>query len=262
MAAYRMRWAAKRAFSLGYLANIRRVIANPLAFYVALAAKLIPKLHTRPVRLRLKDDKVLEIGDFWSLFIFDEIFIKRDYEPRLVMERRDVKNIIDVGANIGLFSLRAKQIWPDARILAFEPDPTNFARLERLVALNRLADVAVFNEGLSDQCGSFELFLSPRNIGGHSMYRTSERSVSITTRTFAEALDLLGADSTCDLLKIDCEGCERAIVASLTADVAARIRCIVIEPERDLHDVGEMIHTLKRHGFAVQDDSHLLIATR
>jgi len=262
MAAYRASWASKRVFSLSYFDSIRRVVADPLAFYLALALKIIPNLHTRPMRLRLTDDKVLEIGDFWSLFIFDEIFIRRDYEPPLVAQRRDVKTIIDVGANVGLFTLRAKQIWPDARVLAFEPDPTNFARLERHVALNRLADVAVFNEGLSDQCGSFELFLSPRNIGGHSMYRRTERSVSIETRTLAEALNLLGADVTCDLLKIDCEGCERAIIASLTAEVAARISCIVIEPERDLHDVGELIGVLERHGFAVHDDSHLVIATR
>src|SRR6266851_1502192 len=153
MAAYRASWASKRVFSLSYFDSIRRVVADPLAFYLALALKIIPNLHTRPMRLRLTDDKVLEIGDFWSLFIFDEIFIQRDYEPPLVAQRRDVKTIIDVGANVGLFTLRAKQIWPDARVLAFEPD-------------------------------------------------------------------------------------------------------------RDMHDVGELIGVLERHGFAVHDDSHLVIATR
>jgi FkbM family methyltransferase len=224
--------------------------------------KIVPNLHRRPVRLRLKDGKLLEIEDFWSLFIFDEIFLQHDYEPPLVMQRRGVNTIIDVGANIGLFVLRAKQIWPDARILAFEPDPANFAGLQRHIALNRLENVAAYNEGLSDRCGSCELFLSPRNIGGHSMYRRSDRSVRIQTRTLADALTLISDNGSCDLLKIDCEGCEYAILAGLTPDVAGRIKCIVIEPERDLNDIGDLIGALKSHDFAVRDDSHFVIATR
>lgn len=262
MGSYRAKWASKRVFSLGYLKKIRQTLANPFSFYLALASKIIPDLRSAPVKLRLKDSKVLEIGDFWSLFIFDEIFIQHDYEPAEIAGRSDIRTIIDVGANIGLFTLRASQIWPDARILAFEPNPTNFSALKRHVELNKLDEVTIFNEGLSDKCGAFDLFLSPRNIGGHSMYRPTSQAISVKTRTIADALDYLGKDETCDLLKIDCEGCEYAIISSLTPELAARIGSIIVEPEVDLYDVDELSGKLEHLGFRVQRLSHFIVAVR
>jgi FkbM family methyltransferase len=261
MGTYRMGWALSRVLSIRYLAKVCRIVINPITFYAGVVLKLIPGLHLRPLRLRLKDNMILEMREFWSFFIFDEIFIQNDYEPPEIVRHRDVRTIIDVGANVGMFVLRAKQIWPDAQILAFEPDPANFRQLERHVELNRLDKVVSLQEGLSNTCGSCDLYLSPRNIGGHSMYRRTARSIRVRTRTLDEALRLLEGQR-CDLLKIDCEGCERAIFAALTADSAERIRSIIVEPERDLYDIGALHEILGRFGFEIRSHAHLLLATR
>lgn len=256
---YRTRWIAQRVFDLGYLRKLNEVLANPAAFYAAVALKTLPGLHRRPVPLRLKDGKVLEMRDFWGIFIFDEIFLQHDYEPEELKGLRP-RTIMDVGANIGLFTLRAKQLWPDARIAAFEPEPDNFGHLKRHVDINRLADVLPFNEALSEDCTSVDLYLSPRNIGGHSLYVRTDRSVSVKARTIASALASLGG--SCDLLKIDCEGCERAIVAGLTPALARQIGAIIIEPSLERKDAGAMIDRLKDLGFATVRRSNMVIARR
>jgi FkbM family methyltransferase len=52
--------------------------------------------------------------------------------------------VFDIGANIGQYSLyAAKRLNSDIRILAFEPEALNFAKLNRNIVLNELTDVIV-----------------------------------------------------------------------------------------------------------------------
>jgi FkbM family methyltransferase len=224
--------------------------------------KAIPGLHNAPLSLRLKDGKEMRIREFWALFIFDEIFIQRYYDAPEVVSTKGVKNIIDIGANIGCFSLRAKQISPDATILAFEPDPSNFSMLQENLRLSGVSSVSARQEGVSDSCGCFDLYLSPRNIGGHSMYRRSGHSVSIQTRTLTDALALFGESVDCDILKIDCEGCEFAVLTPLDVETAARIRTIILEPEPTLYDLPFLKAHLNNLGFTLKEFGSLIVAHR
>jgi len=59
--------------------------------------------------------------------------------------------IIDVGANIGLYSILARKVVGDSRsVWAFEPSGDTVARLERNLALNTCDGVRVFQLGLAD----------------------------------------------------------------------------------------------------------------
>jgi FkbM family methyltransferase len=48
------------------------------------------------------------------------------------------RQIIDGGANIGMFTVLAAAYFPEASIVSYEPDPGNFQQLERNVKLNRI----------------------------------------------------------------------------------------------------------------------------
>src|SRR5208283_410674 len=50
----------------------------------------------------------------------------------------DCKTIVDAGANIGMFSVWAARRLPESRILALEPFPETFARLQHNLLMNRL----------------------------------------------------------------------------------------------------------------------------
>lgn len=78
---------------------------------------------------------------------FDQVFVDEDYDLRSLPRYGDVVRayrairasgkaplIVDLGANIGLSALYFSLTWPDARIVAVEPDAENFALLSANVA--------------------------------------------------------------------------------------------------------------------------------
>lgn len=101
------------------------------------------------------------------------------YEPEetRVMDllAADAGTVLDIGANLGWYSIRFAKRRPDARVYAFEPLPSSYAYLQRNVAANDAgAQVTCFNYGLSDTSGTVEFFISPtagtnaslRNVAG------------------------------------------------------------------------------------------------
>lgn len=89
------------------------------------------------------------------------------YEPEMdyflnLMKPGDT--FVDVGANIGNFSLHAcRRIRPDGRIYAFEPLRANFEILERNIRINSARNINAFEIALSDRKGAFTMHVPLRN---------------------------------------------------------------------------------------------------
>ena len=77
-----------------------------------------------------------------------EIFVESCYQAARV---RPDANVIDIGANIGLFSLLAAQ--KAATVLAFEPEPGNFAILQKNCRLNAARNVTARQLAVSGTSG-------------------------------------------------------------------------------------------------------------
>jgi FkbM family methyltransferase len=94
--------------------------------------------------------------------------------------------VFDIGAHIGFYTLLlARLVGPAGKVLAFEPDPANFALLQQNVVLNRYANVALYNLALSSQAGSAALFLSGDNAGEHRLWQPAEARPSVPVPTSA-----------------------------------------------------------------------------
>jgi FkbM family methyltransferase len=262
---FRLRFAFKRIFLSNYRNRIRSVVSSPFEFYYILLRKLSPWSSHKVFTLHLKGGGVIPVEEFWTLFVFDEVLVDHCYEGVEVISGAPYDAVIDVGANVGLFALRAKQLWPDAKILAIEPHPENFRRLQSLVAMNKLQDIRPLQVGVGERCGSAKLYLDPRNIAGHSMYKGAEsgqEAMLIEIRPLADLIREIEPTSRV-LVKIDCEGCEFPLISSLTVDVASRISCLVIEPERGIgFSLNQMLDKLQLLGFSVRDDGHFVTARR
>lgn len=124
---------------------------------------------------------------------------------------------VDVGANLGYFSVLAASIVGEhGSVIAFEPDPSNFALLQANSRLNHCEQqLATVWAGLAADDCSGQLFLSEDNLGDHQVFATAmeRRSVPITlvngSRFLGDRLQRL------DLLKVDVQGAEYAVMQGL-----------------------------------------------
>ncbi len=143
--------------------------------------------------------------------LFTEIFVHKEY-PFITDKTKPL--IFDVGANIGMSILYFKMIYPQAKILAFEPNPSVFELLKKNVEENNLSDVTLFNIGLSNREGISEFFFDD-NIGILSGSLLADRGGKTTTKIKLEKLSTYLIDSKADLIKIDVEGAEFQILEDL-----------------------------------------------
>jgi FkbM family methyltransferase len=125
---------------------------------------------------------------------------------------------IDVGANIGYYSLLAsKHVGKSGRVIGIEASPAVFKQLHENVTRNRLANVQTVNVAVSDRKGVVQLFRGPdHNVGETSLFQGEgfEPGDSVASAPLEEIVsreDLAAAR----LIKIDIEGAERFVVPAL-----------------------------------------------
>jgi FkbM family methyltransferase len=132
---------------------------------------------------------------------FVELLLDDCYGLNALRRRGHVESILDIGANVGLFTLAARAAFPNARIHAYEPNPALEASLGRHA---RQVGADYFLEAVG-RCSGYVTLAEP-----------SESSVLVSTRpdvtgtipqtALSEALRRLGGRA--DLVKLDCEGAE------------------------------------------------------
>jgi FkbM family methyltransferase len=130
---------------------------------------------------------------------------------------RSGDNVIDAGANVGLYTLFFASLVQGGRILAFEPDPTAARRLRENVHLNGLANVTVKQAALSDFTGNAAF--STGADEGNAFYdlKTYGRPSQMVEAT---TLDSEIADSYA-LCKMDVEGAEMMALQGAAESLAA-----------------------------------------
>ena len=167
--------------------------------------------------------------------------------------------VIDIGANIGAFSLYALRV-PNTRVYSVEPDPENFSLLSRNVSQNAFTDRSVrLQAAVAAERGTVRLNFGSAGIVHSTMdqHRNDALgSVQVDATTIADLFE--GHKLThCDLFKIDCEGAEWTAFAALPDEILTRIERLVME----WHGIGDLaerralvqdfIGRLQRLGFQI-----------
>ena len=130
---------------------------------------------------------------------------------------------VDVGANIGLFTLlMARIVGPTGRVVAYEPEPENLALLRDNVAANYVADwVEIVAAAAAAQAGRATFYATERFKGNGSLvehdadyFASFDIDSNVAIEVETEALDRRfdGFDGHIDLLKIDVEGAEHQVL--------------------------------------------------
>ena len=210
---------------LGFSLGIRWYAARALARLPILSPQRIemkPHGLLYPLFVRMKGSS--------DEFVFDEIFVRHEY--RAVCEHLSQHQVIlDLGANVGYASAFFASRFPDARIIAVEPDPANVALCrENLEPYGNR--IAVVKGAVWSSCSKLEL---SHELGDG--WATQVVAAKDDARSEIEGWDLptlldICRVETVDLLKIDIEGSEAEVFGPNSARWLSRVRNICIE----LHD--------------------------
>jgi FkbM family methyltransferase len=184
------------------------------------------------------------VADASELEVLREVFLEREYALELQSEPTV---ILDLGSNVGASIVFFRARYPQARIVAVEPDPRAFARLRANVA--QLDGVTVLNlaaAGADDRRPFYqatESWLSSLHLPeGES---ASSESIEVETRTLESLLAELGIDHV-DLLKIDVEGAEEEILPGFAG--LAGVGAVVGEIHPDVvGDPEGLVRLLEEH---------------
>ena len=159
--------------------------------------------------------------------------------------------VVDVGANIGLFSLYAA-FSGATRVYAFEPNEEAYRCMLRNIERNgfhgRILPHRHAITSRSDDMVIIPKAASPQNRishggvpdGGHESVRTLSLDDIVRKHSLSRV----------DLLKMDCEGCEYDILGGTSASTFSKVGRIILE----YHDAreAELVTILGHHGFRLE----------
>jgi FkbM family methyltransferase len=132
------------------------------------------------------------------------------------------ETIVDIGANIGLYCCIAADRAPDiGKVVAFEPVPENLGYLRRNLQANGLdARVVVEEQAVGQMSGKIEIYLLEGSTARHSAsaknVRNSTTSIMVPAVSIDDYVQRQLADRPIDLLKVDVEGYDSAVLRGAT----------------------------------------------
>jgi FkbM family methyltransferase len=174
---------------------------------------------------------------------------------------------MDVGANIGWYSLHVAVRDPAARVLAVEPVPTSFRWLQAAVALNGVSNVECHQFAVGERTGTTVLYVDPSIAGAASAAPSEHRETADAVECSVVTLDGFVAEhaATVDFLKLDIEGGELAALRGASRLLASQRPIVFAEMLRKLarpfgYHPNDIIELMAEHGyecFHARPDSRL-----
>ena len=149
-------------------------------------------------------------------------FVFPTIEHEALFKNYKFATVFDVGANVGEYTLVAKQLNPSCRIYAFEIVPKTFSLL--LENTKHLSQVVHVNKGLSDENGSLDIFIGGGSLTSTAFKIDADASHQRTYGSTVECQAIKAADyivseeiARVDFVKIDTEGMDLRVIKGFEA---------------------------------------------
>jgi len=176
-------------------------------------------------------------------------------------------NFLDVGANIGFYSLAVSDlVGKKGKVISIEADPTNYDKLMINIKLNGKLNIKAVNMGVSDKIETLMLGICTiGNRGGNFFLRAGDEKVEVAC---CPLLDIVSAEKLQNIkaMKIDIEGYEYRVLSKFFLEAPATLHpeLIIIEhiPDLDKAAGGNCIKLLIDYGYIVlkkYGDNHVMV---
>ena len=194
-----------------------------------------------PVVRRMREENELRFADgryFRTprqeplLSLFREIWVERRYLPPEILVK-PTATIVDIGANVGVFTVLAAAVVPDGHVFAIEPASAMYTTLQANVERNHLSNVTTIQYAVADSRGRATLFT--RGEGAlNTVFETDNYGSQFAKLQQVDTLSLDDLFATCGisdcaLLKLDCEGSEYSVLLHSSDATLEKIAAIALE---------------------------------
>jgi len=183
--------------------------------------------------------------------IINEIYMDKIYNPK-GFEIKSTDTVLDIGAQIGIFSIYAAKKAKKGQVLSFEPTKENFSMLKENVEINKLQNVKVFRQAVGNKNGKLKIYLE-HNTGGHTIINNGKNFIE-ATQICLDSIIKEQKLNQIDFLKLDCEGSEYSILFNTKIENLKKIKKISMEYHKlDKTKNAETLKTfLEKNGFQVE----------
>jgi FkbM family methyltransferase len=201
------------------------------------------------------------VADASELEVLRNIFVEEEY--RLPEDEEPVDTVVDLGSHVGLSVLWFRAMYRDAEIVAIEPHPETFRRLQANVG--RLDRLHLVNAAVADSNGRRPFFSSGESWAASLRKQPAlHHAVEVPCRRLDDVLADQGIESV-DLLKVDIEGSENEGLSTFAG--LPRVRTVICEYHRELDAMDAFAFMRTLDGFELvvargDSERHLTIVAR
>ena len=226
------------------------------------AGKLITRSVLRPekqpLRVAISFGGRIPMRLDLASFVANDLYCFDDHYESVTLRlwrrlARDARVILDIGSHIGTFALVAADTNPNARVIAVEADPANFAQL-RAHSVAYPGVVAV-HAAVADRAGQMWFCSGGENDGAGRLCTEQQATgncVPIQTCTLTELCRQQHLVEV-DLIKLDVEGFEhKLLVADSEFWEEFAPAHVIVELARDKampEQAGEVVRAMQRRGY-------------
>lgn len=232
--------SGKRDFPLNYriLSSLNRYsLLGPIRLIRGYLIK--PYLTYKDKRIRiLQAEEIEKLGNFGEIQVGkSRLYLYRknlhDYLMLKTIEKGDLyevevttyirenlmlgRTFVDLGANNGYYTIIGSElVGSSGKVLAIEPQPNAFERLEKNILSNGLENVLAFKLALSDFTGTADIYLNEDSEDGLASLINSYNK-KVVSKVDVKRFDDLFKNENISLIKMDVEGSEILVIRGMSS---------------------------------------------